>query len=63
MADAPPTGINGCRWCGTSERQHCSRYIETIGQHTYTEPTDAQRKERLLALSEARSQEGRDGSV
>lgn len=40
--------VNGCRFCGHSQRYHYSRYTEGIGYHTFTLPTDTQRKIRMV---------------
>ena len=40
---------NGCRHCGTAERQHAQLHHPDVGFHTWVEPTDDQRKERMLA--------------
>lgn len=38
--------INGCRWCGILEREHCSVYSPKVGYHTYIAPDDLLRIER-----------------
>lgn len=38
-----------CRWCGRPRDGHYQRWIEPVGWHTFTEPTDEQRKTRMLA--------------
>lgn len=40
---------NGCRHCGAAQRFHCQRWTDAAGWHTWTEPTDEQRKARMLA--------------
>lgn len=40
---------SGCRWCGTGERQHASRFAPSVGQHLFTAPTAAQRLARMRA--------------
>lgn len=45
--------VNGCRWCGVPRREHAQRWTEGVGWHTHVEPTDEQRKARLLAGTEA----------
>lgn len=48
----PPADIptpDGCRHCGTVQREHPQKYHEVAGFHGWVEPTDAQRKERMLA--------------
>lgn len=44
--DAEP---NACGACGAPERSHYRRYNAALGWHTHVEPTDAQRKARMLA--------------
>lgn len=39
----------GCRWCGTAERQHASRFARSVGQHLFDAPTPAQRLARMRA--------------
>ncbi|TDB86286.1 hypothetical protein E1264_18510 [Actinomadura sp. KC216] len=46
MTDRPPSG---CRHCGLPERGHGQRWTEDAGWHTWTQPTDAQTKQRMLA--------------
>lgn len=38
---------SGCRWCGTGERQHASRFAPSVGQHLFGPPTAAQRLARM----------------
>lgn len=40
---------NGCRWCGLDARVHYGQYDPAVGWHTWTVPTDRQRKARMLA--------------
>lgn len=40
---------SGCRWCGTGERQHASRFAPSVGQHLFDAPTAAQRLARMRA--------------
>jgi hypothetical protein len=40
---------SGCRWCGTGERQHASRFAPSVGQHLFDDPTAAQRLARMRA--------------
>jgi hypothetical protein len=46
---------NGCTFCGVGERYHFRRWILGPGMHAWIEPTDAQRKERMLARRAART--------
>ena len=39
----------GCRHCGLLEREHFQRWTTGAGWHRWTEPTDAQRLERMRA--------------
>jgi len=43
-----------CRWCGIPRRGHFQQYVEAVGWHKHTEPTDAQRLERMKARRAAR---------
>jgi hypothetical protein len=43
MSDEP----NGCGWCGRDQRSHGIEWLESVGYHNWTEPTDAQRRERM----------------
>ncbi|WP_242890160.1 hypothetical protein [Actinomadura litoris] len=40
---------SGCRWCGLAEREHLQRWALGAGWHGWTEPTQKQRKARMLA--------------
>lgn len=40
---------SGCRWCGTGEREHASRFVPSAGQHLFAAPTAAQRLARMRA--------------
>lgn len=40
---------NGCRWCGADREEHLQRWTPTVKWHVWVEPTDEQRKQRLLA--------------
>jgi len=40
---------NGCRWCGEDQGRHGRRYARSVGMHSWTEPTRAQRLARMLA--------------
>lgn len=40
---------NACRWCGVDRQEHMQLYVEGVGWHGWAEPTDAQRKARMLA--------------
>jgi hypothetical protein len=39
--------INGCRYCGAEQREHAQRWVEGVGWHGYTTPSDELRKARL----------------
>jgi hypothetical protein len=52
---------NGCRWCGLDARDHYRRWKEPVGWHKWTSPTDAQRKERMLARKQAPNAHERAG--
>lgn len=43
------TEPNACRWCGIGRREHMQRWTAAAGWHGWTEPTDEQRKARMLA--------------
>jgi hypothetical protein len=43
---------NSCRHCAVPERVHFQRWSDGIGMHTWVEPTDEQRKARMLARRE-----------
>jgi hypothetical protein len=45
----PLSSPNGCRFCGIDQQQHATRWTPGPGLHTFTEPTNAQRKTRMLA--------------
>lgn len=47
-ADGPAVP-GGCRWCGIEERGHARQHVPEVGWHAWTAPTDAQRKERMIA--------------
>lgn len=49
---APEPG--GCRWCGTAQRQHASRFAPSVGQHVFDAPTAAQRLARMRARRTSR---------
>lgn len=38
---------NGCAVCGKPERGHAIEWFPNVGLHTWQEPTDAQRLERM----------------
>lgn len=40
---------DGCRHCGTAEREHAQQHHPDVGFHGWVEPTSDQRKERMLA--------------
>lgn len=40
---------SGCRWCGTGEREHASRFAPSVGQHLFDSPTEVQRLARMRA--------------
>ena len=48
---------NGCRWCGIAKAEHYRQWKLPAGWHVWADPTDEQRKERMLAR---RRQAGRD---
>jgi hypothetical protein len=50
---------NGCRWCGLPERDHYRQWKPPVGWHGWVAPTDAQRKDRMLARRAAASAESR----
>lgn len=39
---------NGCRWCGIDRHSHYQQWVPNIGWHMWVEPTDPQRKQRML---------------
>ncbi len=39
---------NGCRWCGIDPEEHVRLWAPTVNWHLWVEPTDAQRKKRIL---------------
>jgi hypothetical protein len=45
---------NGCARCGVGAQYHFTR-ITAVDLHQWIEPTDAQRKERMLARRAART--------
>lgn len=45
----------GCRWCGTEQGGHGSRYMRGKGMHGWERPTEAQIKARMLARRNART--------
>lgn len=42
------TEPNGCRWCGIGEREHASRFSDSVGQHRYAAPSSMRRLERMI---------------
>lgn len=46
-ADIP--NPDACRHCGTAQREHAQLHHPNVGFHEWAEPTDEQRKERMLA--------------
>lgn len=40
---------NACTWCGIGQRDHYRQWTTAAGWHKWTEPTDEQRKARMLA--------------
>jgi peptide methionine sulfoxide reductase MsrB len=38
---------NGCRHCGLGEFGHFQRWSSAVGWHSFIQPTDAQRLERM----------------
>lgn len=45
---------SACRWCGISESEHLQRWKSPVGWHVWTEPTQEQRKARMLARAAER---------
>jgi hypothetical protein len=43
-SDRPPSG---CRWCELGQRNHARQYVEGVGFHEWTPPTDRQIKDRM----------------
>lgn len=43
------TSPNGCKYCGYLPEHHGRRVSNGIGMHVWTEPTDEERKARLIA--------------
>ncbi|GAA2410866.1 hypothetical protein GCM10010404_80950 [Nonomuraea africana] len=46
--DAPLPTPSGCRHCGLEKRDHMGRWKSGAGWHGWVEPTDEQRKARML---------------
>jgi hypothetical protein len=44
---------NACRWCARNKFAHGLYYARSVGNHYFTEPTDAQRLARMTARREA----------
>lgn len=40
---------NACRWCDIDRENHLQRWMPGTRWHTWVEPTDEQRKARILA--------------
>ncbi|MEU7911359.1 hypothetical protein [Microbispora bryophytorum] len=57
--------LNGCRYCGLPEKgsrrrlPHCQRWSAEVGWHTWTQPTQKQIKQRMLA----RRKQGQSASL
>jgi hypothetical protein len=60
-AAEPTPNPNGCRHCGVDRESHLQRHVEPVGWHVWVEPTDTQRKERMLAHRAAWEAEYRAG--
>lgn len=45
---------NACGWCGVPEHEHLQRWVIGAGWHVWTEPTQEQRKARMLARAAER---------
>ena len=45
---------DGCQHCGGPQRMHCQRWVESVGWHGWTAPTDRQRLARMLGRRNAR---------
>lgn len=45
---------NACRWCDIDRETHLQRWAIGVMWHLWVEPTDEQRKARMLAAREAR---------
>jgi hypothetical protein len=45
---------NGCAYDGIERREHYTRWVMGPGLHTWIEPSDEQRKRRMLARRAAR---------
>ncbi|EFL29376.1 hypothetical protein SSOG_09090 [Streptomyces himastatinicus ATCC 53653] len=43
------TNPMGCRWCGLDKRPHFQQWKPPVGWHQWTQPTQEQIKERMLA--------------
>ena len=48
IAPADIPAPDGCRHCGTAQREHPQKHHPDVGFHGWVEPTDEQRKERML---------------
>jgi hypothetical protein len=51
-ASTPEPG--GCRWCGVPEREHLQQWKPPVGWHVWENPTQEQRKARMLARAAER---------
>jgi hypothetical protein len=59
----PPINPNGCHWCGEDRERHVQLWHPEVGWHQWVEPTDEQRKERLLQRRDATGAERPDLSA
>ena len=48
---------DGCRWCGLALADHYRQWIQPVGWHGWTPPTDQQRKQRMLERRRRRGQD------
>jgi len=49
------TPPNGCRHCGIERDRHLSLWTREAGWHTWVEPSDRMRKERMIARRAVRT--------
>jgi hypothetical protein len=49
-----PIEPSACRFCDVPEREHMQRWKWGVGWHVWNEPTQEQRKERMLARAAER---------
>lgn len=50
-----PVEPSACRFCDVPEREHMQRWKSGVGWHVWAEPTQEQRKERMLARAADRT--------